>query len=69
MSNHVLVSYMTSFLAFILVTNSYLLILLLLPHNRINMTFYYVKVFIQKLKIFELTQAYSLYHIRWYAFK
>ena len=68
-SNHVLVSYMTSFLAFILVTNSYLLILWLLPHNQINMTFYYVDVFIQKLKRFELTQAYSLYHIRWYAFK
>jgi hypothetical protein len=44
-------------------------ILWLLPHNQINMTFYYVDVCIQKLKRFELTQAYSLYHIRWYAFK
>jgi hypothetical protein len=68
-SNHVLVSYMTSFLAFILVTSSYLLILWLLPHKQINMTFYYVDVCIQKLKIFELTHAYNLYHIRWYAFK
>jgi hypothetical protein len=32
------------------------------------MTFYYVNVCIQKLKIFELIQAYSLYHIQWYAF-
>jgi hypothetical protein len=68
-SNHVLVSYMTIFLAFILVTSSYLLIPWLLPHNQINMTFYYVDVCIQKLKRFELTQAYSLYHIWWYAFK
>jgi hypothetical protein len=51
---------MTSFRAFILVTNSYLLILWLLPHNQINMTFYYVDVCIQTLKRFELTQAYSL---------
>jgi hypothetical protein len=67
-SNHVLVSYMTSLLAFIPITSSYLLILWLLPHNQINMTFYYVSVCIQKLKRFELIQASSLYHIQWYAF-
>ena len=49
-SNQVLVSYMTSLLAFIPITSSYLLILWLLSHNQINMTFYYVSVCIQKLK-------------------
>ena len=67
-SNHVLVSYMTSLLAFIPTTSYYLLNLWLLPHNQINMTFYYVSVCIQKLKSFELIQASNLYHIQWYAF-
>jgi hypothetical protein len=66
-SNQVLVSYMTSLLAFIPITSSYLLILWLLPHNQINMTFYCVSVCIQRLKRFELIQASSLYHIQWYA--
>jgi hypothetical protein len=60
-SNQVLVSYMTSLLAFIPITSSYILILWLSPHNQINMTFYYVSVCIQKLKIFELIQASILF--------
>ena len=54
-SNHVLVSYMTSFPAIHSYNNLYLLFLWLLLHNQINMTFYYVDVCIQELKSFELT--------------
>ena len=52
-SNQVLVSYMTRLLAFIPTTSYYLLNIWLLPHNQINMTFYYVSVCIQKLRIFD----------------
>jgi hypothetical protein len=52
-SNHVLVSCMTSFPSIIPISSSYLLFLWLLPHNQINMTCYYVNVCIQKLKSFD----------------
>jgi hypothetical protein len=52
-SNHVILSYMTSITDIHSYNNSYLLLLWLLPHNQINMTCYYVNVCIQNLRRFD----------------